>query len=435
MGIIHRDIKLDNLFIQKGGPLKVLDFGVARLRDSAKKGVQTRAGAMLGTLPYMPPEQVRGQDIDARADLFAVGATMFRLVARKRIHDASTESEMLVKMATLPAPPLASVVKDAAASLCLVVDRALAFRREERYPSAKQMQEDVRALRRGDPPAYAMARLAGSLPGDPEPSLRSPQLQPQLPPEAQGRNSYGDLPTVVPGAKAAAHAATVALSAVEDLAGAASSQAPSGPKPADRAQEAKATTASGTLLMSQQSFSGRGLPSADASMGPPSASASTLVSVLSDRASSPDRPAASIRVTSAPAMPAAPSPRNGNPASSDARAELGPAHAMDLQTTLGAGQSLSRAAARDRMTQVLLVVLFAGIAALAMVAGGLWWYFRNESSGQQATPAGVPSISSTAVSTEPVKPQPRNDVSTVATTPSPDPSAKKKPGQWRVQDH
>src|SRR5262245_12957188 len=82
-GIIHRDIKLDNLFVTTEGRLKVLDFGIARVRDGAVTSWKTAMGATLGTAPYMPPEQVQGREIDGRADLFAVGATMFRLIARR----------------------------------------------------------------------------------------------------------------------------------------------------------------------------------------------------------------------------------------------------------------------------------------------------------------------------------------------------------------
>src|SRR5262249_14605355 len=89
-GIVHRDIKLDNLFLQNDGSLKVLDFGIARVRDGSAR---TRLGSTLGTVPYMAPEQVSGTDVDGRADLFAVGATLFRVLAKRRIHEAPTESE------------------------------------------------------------------------------------------------------------------------------------------------------------------------------------------------------------------------------------------------------------------------------------------------------------------------------------------------------
>ncbi len=159
-GIIHRDIKLDNLFVQTDGRLKVLDFGIARIRDGVPLKMRTRAGATLGTAPYMPPEQIKGQEIDARADLFAVGATMFRLIAKRRIHEAKTETEMLLKMASLPAPPLLSVAPEVPPGVGQVVDRALRFDREQRYPDALTMQADVRAVRAGLPPPNAAPKLA-----------------------------------------------------------------------------------------------------------------------------------------------------------------------------------------------------------------------------------------------------------------------------------
>ncbi|XXX75185.1 protein kinase [Sorangium sp. So ce134] len=175
-GIIHRDIKLDNLFVERTGRLKVLDFGIARMRDGVKTAMRTRTGATLGTVSYMAPEQVRGISVDHRADLFAVGATMFRLIAKRRIHEARTESELLVKMATMAAPALASVAPEAPPGLCALVDRALAFDRDRRYPDARTMQADMRALLRGEPPPFASARLAA---GD-SPSAGAPQPSPML---------------------------------------------------------------------------------------------------------------------------------------------------------------------------------------------------------------------------------------------------------------
>ena len=175
-GIIHRDIKLDNLFVTTDGKLKVLDFGIARVTSGP---ALTKHGARLGTTAYMAPEQVRGEEIDGRTDVFAVGATMFRLVAKRRIHEASSDAELLVKMGREPAPPLASVAPEVDRGLALVVDRALAFQRDERYPNALTMQGDVRALREGEPPPFALARehAAGpALHGAPDPAaaLRAP---------------------------------------------------------------------------------------------------------------------------------------------------------------------------------------------------------------------------------------------------------------------
>jgi eukaryotic-like serine/threonine-protein kinase len=158
-GIIHRDIKLDNLFVQSDGRLKVLDFGIARVRDGLPLQMRTRLGVTLGTTSYMSPEQIQGLEIDARADLFAVGATLFRILAKRRLHDASNEAELLVKMASQPAPPLLAVAPHAPREVAQVVDRALMYLRERRYPDALMMQGDVRALRKGSPPPYATARL------------------------------------------------------------------------------------------------------------------------------------------------------------------------------------------------------------------------------------------------------------------------------------
>ncbi len=161
LGIVHRDLKPDNLFVTGDG-IKILDFGLARLGDSVPEEQRTRSGVALGTLPYMAPEQALGrrQEIDGRVDLFALGATLFRILSGRRIHEANSDAELLMSMASRPAPPLASVAPAVPVEVCRVVDLALAFARDARYPDAATMQADVRAAQAQRPPPYASARLA-----------------------------------------------------------------------------------------------------------------------------------------------------------------------------------------------------------------------------------------------------------------------------------
>lgn len=160
MGVVHRDLKPENLFLTQSGQVKVLDFGLARLLDSTPQSFRTRTGAALGTLPYMAPEQALGrrEEIDARTDLFAVGATAFRLLVGRRIHEAPSEAELLMRMASTPAPALLDAAPDLSSDLGAVVDRALAFAKISRYPDASTMQRDVRALLSGQPPRFALSR-------------------------------------------------------------------------------------------------------------------------------------------------------------------------------------------------------------------------------------------------------------------------------------
>src|SRR6185437_10134022 len=114
-GIIHRDIKPDNVFITSAGRVVVLDFGIARIKDATGiSASNTRTGTMMGTPAFMPPEQARGRanDMDATSDVWALGATLFYLASGRPVHEAETPNEQLVAAATLPAPSLARIAPD-----------------------------------------------------------------------------------------------------------------------------------------------------------------------------------------------------------------------------------------------------------------------------------------------------------------------------------
>jgi eukaryotic-like serine/threonine-protein kinase len=172
-GVVHRDLKPENLHLGNDGRIKVLDFGVARVLDAFLDGVAdvpektaTKTGVALGTSEYMAPEQAMGivQEIDGRTDLFGLGATMFRLLAGRAIHGDLTDTRLLIAAATEKAPPLAAFAPSVPRSVCAVVDRALVFQKEHRYPDAKTMRSDIRALRAGREPPYALAVAQGAIP-------------------------------------------------------------------------------------------------------------------------------------------------------------------------------------------------------------------------------------------------------------------------------
>ncbi|MBX3233007.1 MAG: serine/threonine protein kinase [Labilithrix sp.] len=147
VNVIHRDIKPGNLFITKSGLVKVLDFGLARLRDPRVSGAPTASGIVLGTASYMPPEQAQGKSdqIDARSDLFAVGAVMFRAITGRPIFEGRTPTDRLFQAMKDRAPSLASIIPEMPQFVTAVVDKALSFKKEDRFASAADMRIAVRS--------------------------------------------------------------------------------------------------------------------------------------------------------------------------------------------------------------------------------------------------------------------------------------------------
>lgn len=140
--IVHRDIKPANVYLTRDGSVKVLDFGLARVRERSLKGSLTRTGMIVGTASYMPPEQARGKRdlIDARTDIWAVGATMWKAMTGRHVHDAGTVQERLLAAMSQKARSIAEVMPSLPAPVVQVVDRALAFQKVDRWPSARDMR-------------------------------------------------------------------------------------------------------------------------------------------------------------------------------------------------------------------------------------------------------------------------------------------------------
>jgi len=149
-GIVHRDVKPSNVILVGSGPgragpfaVKLVDFGVAAAEDAKL----TRTGAIVGTPAYMAPEQARGDgEVDVRADLYALGATLFEMITGRPPHVGPTPIAILARLVTTPAPRLAEVFVDAPASLDDLMARLLATAPNERPDSAAAVARELRAV-------------------------------------------------------------------------------------------------------------------------------------------------------------------------------------------------------------------------------------------------------------------------------------------------
>ncbi|MGH7517500.1 MAG: protein kinase domain-containing protein [Gemmatimonadales bacterium] len=150
-GIIHRDVKPQNIVVAPDGLVKVMDFGIARAVER-KKGM-TQTGLVVGTPEYMAPEQLMGEPLDPRVDLFAAGVVLYECLTGRRPHDADTPMALVSKVLTEPVVPAHEVAPEVPVALSLLVARALAKSPAERPRSAAEMYEELARLGEGTPAA------------------------------------------------------------------------------------------------------------------------------------------------------------------------------------------------------------------------------------------------------------------------------------------
>jgi serine/threonine-protein kinase len=151
-GLVHRDVKPENILVTRKGEVKVADFGLARAFAGETQAVNlTQSGMTLGTPLYMAPEQVQGRPTDHRTDLYSFGVTAYHLLAGHPPFTGSTPFEVAVQHVQNPPPALTDIRPDLPADLCAVVHKLMAKDPAGRYPTAREVLRDLAKIQKGLP--------------------------------------------------------------------------------------------------------------------------------------------------------------------------------------------------------------------------------------------------------------------------------------------
>ncbi len=172
-GITHRDIKPENIMLRRDGYVKVVDFGLAKQRsqsfepldagseDPTHALLDTEPGVVMGTDAYMSPEQARGRQIDHRTDIWSLGVVIYELLAGQRPFAGETRADTITAILAYEPKPLSSLTNDLPAELHWVVSKALTKDVEGRYQTAKELQVDLKKIKRSFEQGEGLSEASG----------------------------------------------------------------------------------------------------------------------------------------------------------------------------------------------------------------------------------------------------------------------------------